>query len=670
MEFLSNLSTMQRGAGAVILVLLLALLLVKQRQAKAAPAGAKEEKTVKAKAPRAKREKSTREKPARSKEKKPRASVGKGRRRKGAEEAVAAVSDEPKAGRMVPRLPAAAEQESMDAMPTGEFDALAGATLAEPMTASDAGMGMINEPGWPTPGEVWGPDGQAPAEAAPVVNAVADHDDALSALTKPPVGDDAGWVHDDAEVFDPATGWGADDPIAEPEPVAELTDDSWSKPEEEIDWTSEDPTEAWAPAVADDAIETAVAEAAWEAPEDDAPMWTNTEETEWETAAEAEEAPAATATAVAEPEFSVNDWAAPDEEEETESPALVWDPVDETEAAEEADAVTATDIEEVSMDAPPAAEVEVEAEVSAPAVTFDHEPVVETEMEVVEEEPTFTFDAPVTDAPRPEVDAEVEEPADAEVEEPAEVAVEAPVAAAFRFDAPPVAEIIEFETAAPVEIPEIAEPELVEEPAFAVAEAPFEVTYGSPAVVAGASVADPISKWASLAPGGVETRPAADPVSSWARLQPGRVEPVNIVQVPAVAPVPTPVASPVAVAMAPSASPSVAWWDVPSSMESDPRRGRFALGGYALQPGHQVVSGVTFRDGVVPPPQHWVIGPVVGAVAPGTLVLEVDGCLNCRPEDLAVLMDPGFAPTTDGFSLKLMAAAQGPFAASGTYVIS
>ena len=116
-------------------------------------------------------------------------------------------------------------------------------------------------------------------------------------------------------------------------------------------------------------------------------------------------------------------------------------------------------------------------------------------------------------------------------------------------------------------------------------------------------------------------------------------------------------------------SPALAWWDVPSGMESDPRRGRFALGGYALQPGHQVVSGVTFREGVVPPPAHWVIGPVVGEVAPGTLVLHVDGCLNCHPQDLAVLTDPGFAPTTDGFSLRLAAAATGPFAVSGTYII-
>ena len=120
----------------------------------------------------------------------------------------------------------------------------------------------------------------------------------------------------------------------------------------------------------------------------------------------------------------------------------------------------------------------------------------------------------------------------------------------------------------------------------------------------------------------------------------------------------------------PAATSGVAWWDVPAAGESDPRRGRFALGGYALQAGHQVVSGVTFRDGVVPPPSHWVIGPVVGAVAPGTLVLEVDGCLNCVPGDVEVLMDHGFAPTPEGFSLRLTAAGTGPFAASGTFVIS
>jgi hypothetical protein len=82
-----------------------------------------------------------------------------------------------------------------------------------------------------------------------------------------------------------------------------------------------------------------------------------------------------------------------------------------------------------------------------------------------------------------------------------------------------------------------------------------------------------------------------------------------------------------------------------------------------------VVSGVTFRDCVNPPPVDWVIGPISGPVPTGTLVLNVDGCMNCRVEDLVVLMEAGFAPTTDGFSLRLTGLQQGPFAASGTFVI-
>ena len=204
--------------------------------------------------------------------------------------------------------------------------------------------------------------------------------------------------------------------------------------------------------------------------------------------------------------------------------------------------------------------------------------------------------------------------------------------------------------------------------------AQFAVEAPVASVPAVAPVADPTARWASMAPGGVtEGRSVASPVDSWTRLRPGQTVPVAIngtnghhashtgSVATAVAPMPT---------AAEVTSPSLAWWDVPSGMESDPRRGRFALGGYALQPGHQVVSGVTFREGVVPPPTHWVIGPVVGEVAPGTLVLQVDGCLNCHPQDLAVLTDHGFAPTTDGFSLRLAAAATGPFAVSGTYIIT
>jgi hypothetical protein len=125
-------------------------------------------------------------------------------------------------------------------------------------------------------------------------------------------------------------------------------------------------------------------------------------------------------------------------------------------------------------------------------------------------------------------------------------------------------------------------------------------------------------------------------------------------------------------APAPSATSPTAWWEQPlpsESARSAEQRGRFALGGFALAPGHHVVSGITFRESVVPPPTSWRLGPVDGPVAPGTLVLNVDGCLNCRPEDLEVLVEAGFLPTQDGFSLRLHALQNGPFAASGTFVI-
>ena len=188
-------------------------------------------------------------------------------------------------------------------------------------------------------------------------------------------------------------------------------------------------------------------------------------------------------------------------------------------------------------------------------------------------------------------------------------------------------------------------------------------------VPVGTAFADPAARWASMMPGGSQ-QPSVDPVSSWSRLQPGSPA-VPVGGSPAQdAPHATVAAPQTPAPQTGPATPGFAWWDVPAGTESDPRRGRFALGGYALQSGHQVVSGVTFRDGVVPPPSHWVIGPVVGAVAPGTLVLEVEGCLNCRPQDVEVLMDHGFAPTPDGFSLRLTASETGPFAASGTFTIS
>jgi hypothetical protein len=48
-------------------------------------------------------------------------------------------------------------------------------------------------------------------------------------------------------------------------------------------------------------------------------------------------------------------------------------------------------------------------------------------------------------------------------------------------------------------------------------------------------------------------------------------------------------------------------------------------------------------------------------------VIDLEGTLNCTEGDVEILGDPGFAPTTSGFTLRLTAPAAGPFAASGTY---
>lgn len=84
-------------------------------------------------------------------------------------------------------------------------------------------------------------------------------------------------------------------------------------------------------------------------------------------------------------------------------------------------------------------------------------------------------------------------------------------------------------------------------------------------------------------------------------------------------------------------------------------RGRFALGGQALAPGHTVVAGITFAGRRDAP---------VGADA---LRLSVERAFNMPAGGLVVLGDPGFGPDAEGFTLALAAAAAGRFAASGTY---
>jgi len=98
------------------------------------------------------------------------------------------------------------------------------------------------------------------------------------------------------------------------------------------------------------------------------------------------------------------------------------------------------------------------------------------------------------------------------------------------------------------------------------------------------------------------------------------------------------------------------------------RTGRFALGGLAMQPGQQALSGVSFRSALDAAPVAWVVAPAP-ETGPGTIELVLDGAINCTASDLDVVMEPGFAPTPEGFTVRVGASAPGPFAASGTFTI-
>jgi hypothetical protein len=97
--------------------------------------------------------------------------------------------------------------------------------------------------------------------------------------------------------------------------------------------------------------------------------------------------------------------------------------------------------------------------------------------------------------------------------------------------------------------------------------------------------------------------------------------------------------------------------------------GRFALGGHAAEAGQRTVGGVTFRTPVDEAPARWAVAPAPDAPG-GTLVLRIEGRVNCRPEDVAVITEPGFAPSTEGFAVQLTAEGPGPFAASGTFEVT
>lgn len=203
--------------------------------------------------------------------------------------------------------------------------------------------------------------------------------------------------------------------------------------------------------------------------------------------------------------------------------------------------------------------------------------------------------------------------------------------------------------------PSYAEPAATQTPsaawgAYASPESTGAATGG---VAPTAHAPSPRDRWADMTPAPVKPAETLAPVERWARLRPSSGSGSR--------PAGPPPNTPSTPAPAPSAP----------AADGDPdlRRGRFALGGYALQAGQEIVSGVTYRSVVAPPPTRWLLGPVSGPVPAGTLVLTVEGHVNCDERDIEVVMDAGFAPTVDGFSLRLRAAEEGSFAASGTFRI-
>lgn len=111
-----------------------------------------------------------------------------------------------------------------------------------------------------------------------------------------------------------------------------------------------------------------------------------------------------------------------------------------------------------------------------------------------------------------------------------------------------------------------------------------------------------------------------------------------------------------------------AWWDEepPSAPTADESRtGRFALGGFAQAESQDSIAAVAFRHPLPSAPTSWVLGPA--SRPSGTLVLEVQGVINCDPASVEVLMETGFAPSAEGFTVRARAAAPGPFMVSGTF---
>lgn len=97
--------------------------------------------------------------------------------------------------------------------------------------------------------------------------------------------------------------------------------------------------------------------------------------------------------------------------------------------------------------------------------------------------------------------------------------------------------------------------------------------------------------------------------------------------------------------------------------------GRFALGGLALAAGHEALTQVAFRAPLAQAPRRWAREDS-GDAAPGTLVIAVEGAINCDAAHVEVMTGSGLAPTADGFTVRVRALEAGPFAVGGSFRIA
>ncbi len=482
---------------------------------------------------------------------------------------------------------------------------------------------LITEPGWPLPGDMdggWEDGGdtsfETAAAPAPAPEAAAGETwlgQGPAAPSQPePVAEEAE-VEDDAMwAPDPAVAWkSAREPEAEvaPAPVGQ----------EDAAWLGGDPS-ATAGGPEPEAVETP----SW----DDIPVSVDPVEPVADWGAQAWDGPAEP---VAEETPAIGSWDAPAEPVAEETPAIgSWD----------------AGWDAASGDAP-AAEAPEEP---SPWVTGDWSSATEKEPDLVgagaESAATLAPEAPVEDLPA--TDWPAADPDDAWAP-----AGDDAWASAVAEATPPV-------TSWNVDDPSEWTPRPEPAPGAEVRSLMDTVVVpaGEPSTVA----APPAEVVAEVAP-----EPVAEPSPI--------VE--TVIEVPAEAPVAEAVDAPVAEPV-----DGLAWWDdvephasdivvgeTPDWMRGlgDERfTGRWSLGGMALQPGHQTLSGVTFRQPLDAAPVTWSL-PTRGRPEAGTLVLIVEALMNCDAKDLKVLTDEGFAPSREGFTITLTASSTGPFAASGTF---